>query len=234
MNRPKQVYLLAGGRSSNSETLISLIRTVFEENRLTSPIVAYVGTANKDNESFLNRIAGNLTVAGASIVNHALISPNQADLEKACKILDSSNIIFISGGDVEEGINMLKEKGMIEFLRRLYKGGKPFFGLSAGSIMLAKSWVRWSNPEDNSTAELFPCLDFASIICDTHGEEDNWEELKTALKLSKDGEKGYGILSGTAIKVNTDRSIEALGGVANQFIHSRGKVIRLPDILPTT
>jgi hypothetical protein len=99
--------------------------------------------------------------------------------------------------------------------------------------MLAKSWVRWKDPDDDSSAELFSCLGLAPIICDTHGEQDNWEELKAALKLSEDGEKGYGIVSGTAIKVYPNGKVEALGGAVNQFIRSEGKIVRLPDILPT-
>ena len=121
----------------------------------------------------------------------------------------------------------------MSFLQELYEQGKPFFGISAGSIMLAKSWVRWSNPDDDSTAELFPCLGLAPVICDTHGEQDGWEELKAGLKLAEDGQKGYGIVSGTAIKVYSDGRVEALGGVAHQFVRSEGKIVRLPDIQPT-
>ena len=64
-------------------------------------------------------------------------------------------------------------------------------------------------------------------------EEDEWEELKMALKLSKDEEKGYGIVSGTAIKVHSNGTVEALSGANNLFIRRKGNIIRLPDILPT-
>lgn len=232
MSKPRQVYLLAGGRQSSREALLSLIKTVFEDNELPSPIIAYIGTANRDDESFFNRTAGNLLAAGAKAVNHALISTDHANLEKALNTLNSADIIFVSGGDVEEGIRSLREKGIINVLCKLYQQGRPFFGLSAGSIMLAKSWVRWKNPDDDSTAELFPCLGFVPIICDTHGEEDSWEELKAALNLSAEGEKGYGIVSGTAIRVHTDGKVDALGGATNQFIHRKGEVMRLSDILP--
>jgi peptidase E len=56
---------------------------------------------------------------------------------------------------------------MIDFLRNQYRKGKPFFGISAGSIMLAKNWVRWSDPQVDSSAELFPCLGISDLrqIC---------------------------------------------------------------------
>ena len=98
--------------------------------------------------------------------------------------------------------------------------------------MLAKSWVHWSDPDDDSTAELFPCLGIAPIICDTHGEQDDWEELKVALELAMDGQKGFGIVSATAIKVYPSGEVEALGGAIHQFIRRESKVIRLPDVLP--
>lgn len=232
MNMSRQIYLLAGGRPSSLETLLLLIRTVFRDYRLASPAIAYIGTASEDSEDFFKRIAGTLRAAGADSVNQALVHSDRADLDIARNILNSADIVFISGGDVYEGISVLKEKGMIGFLRGLYEQGKPFFGLSAGSIMLAKSWVRWINPDDDSTAELFPCLGFAPIICDTHAELDDWEELKIALELSSDGQKGYGIVSGTAIKVYPNSEVEALGGVIHQFIRRESKVIRLPDVLP--
>jgi len=54
---------------------------------------------------------------------------------------------------------------------------------------------------DDATAEIFPCLGIAPVICDTHGEEDGWEELQALIALEKDKTIGYGIVSGTAIKV---------------------------------
>jgi peptidase E len=231
MSKQKQSYLLAG-RKSNRDTLLSILQTVFRENNLSSPVIAYIGTANGDDEGFFKRMAEPLIAAGADKVNHALIAPYRADVKKAQAILDSSDIVFVSGGDVYEGMRVLKEKRMIDFLHRLYELGKPFFGSSAGSIMLAKNWVNWSDPDDDSTAKLFSCLGIAPIICDTHDEQDDWEELKMALRLATDGQKGYGIVSATAIKVYPDIEVEALGGAVHQFIRRGDKVVRLPDIMP--
>jgi len=47
---------------------------------------------------------------------------------------------------------------MTDFLRRLHRSGRLFFGTSAGSIMLSRKWVRWRDPHDDRSAELFPCL----------------------------------------------------------------------------
>ena len=98
--------------------------------------------------------------------------------------------------------------------------------------MLAKEWIRWRDPDDDATAEVFPCLGIAPVICDTHGEQDGWEELQALLKLKEDGVTGYGIVSGTAFKVFPDGRIEALGGAVHQYTKINGKVEKLADILP--
>jgi dipeptidase E len=228
----KPVYLLAGGRSGNRKMLDPLIQVVFRASGTASPTVAYVGTANDDDKGFFDYIAGMLKEAGACQVDHALISLGKANLKKAKDILQAADIVFISGGDVDRGMRVLEEKGMADFLFELYKKGKLFFGASAGSIMLAKEWVHWRDLDDDSTAELFPCLGFAPIICDTHDEQDGWQELKVVLKLEKNGVKGHGIVTGAALKVLPDGKIEALGGAIHQYVRRGGRVYRSSDILP--
>ena len=70
------------------------------------------------------------------------------------------------------------------------------------------------------------------MICDTHGEAEGWEELQALLAMEKDNTIGYGIVSGTAMKVFPDGKIEALGGAIHQYTKSNGIVKRLNDILP--
>jgi peptidase E len=224
MSDRKPVYLLSGGRPANRRKNNLLIREAFRESDKNSPSVGYVGTASDDNKEFFNLMAAMLRENGAVEVNHALLALNNADISKAKYILKHSDIIYISGGDVDKGIEKLKERHMVNFLAELYQEGKPFFGLSAGSIMLAKEWVRWRNPADDTTAEKFPCLGFAPVLCDTHDEDSGWEELKLLLMLEKEGATGYGITSGTALRVFPDGRIEALGGAVHQYVNRGGKV----------
>lgn len=228
----KPVHLLSGGRSVNRRMNDLLIREVFRESGKNSPSVGYVGTASGDDKGFFNRLADLFRENGAGELNHALLTPDNADISRAKTILRHSDIIFISGGDVEAGIQTLKEKKMVHFLAELYREGKPFFGLSAGSIMLAKEWVRWRNPDDDRTAEVFPCLGFAPVLCDTHDEEGNWEELKVLLRLKKNGATGYGIATGSALRILPDGGLEALGGAVQRYFSQGGKVKRGSDIMP--
>jgi peptidase E len=227
----KPVYLFAGGRAGNRKKQGVLLQQMYREFGITSPTVAYSGTASGDDRNFFRFIAEELTGAGADKVTHALIAPEGADLKKTRSVLEAADIVFISGGDVEAGIYVLREKDMLGFLNDLYRQGKPFFGISAGAIMLAERWVRWRDPDDESSAELFPCLGFAPIICDTHDEAADWEELRAALSLAEEGTHGYGLATGSGIKVFSDGKVEALGGEVYQYIHRGGKVERIKDVL---
>lgn len=228
----KPLYLLAGGQQSDPTALRQLLRTVFTESGVPAPIIAYVGVANRDDDGFFQRVAQRFTNAGARAVTHALLCARTADLAAAQTLLTSADLVFVSGGDVAEGMRVLHQKQMVPFLRRLFDGGVPFFGISAGSIMLAKQWVHWSNPTDDSTATLFPCLGFASILCDTHGEDDDWNELQVALSLTRDDAVGYGIVSGAAIKVYPDGTVEAISHPLHRYTRREGRIRRVSDLLP--
>ena len=232
MNNRKPLYLLAGGREGSTRSTNQILQEVFREIGKVSPIIAYVGVASDDNRIFYQFIADMIKNSGTCKVNRVLICSPKADLSKAKGTLESADAIFISGGDVEMGIQVLEEKDMAGFLQGLYKQGKLFFGASAGSITLAREWVRWKDPNDDSTAELFPCLGLAPIICDTHAEDDDWAELKMALKLSEDNVQGYGIPAKACLKVYPDGRIEALGDAITRYIQHNGQVERQANLLP--
>ena len=232
MSTLKPVYLLAGGRPRNPASFNPLFQQVFKESSVKTPKIAYLGCASDDNQPFYLMMAAALKGAGAGKVTMAKTTSPKADINKTKDILAASDIIYISGGDVEQGMRVAREKNLAEYLTELYQLGKPFFGISAGTIMLAKEWIRWRNPDDDTTAEIFPCLGMANLICDTHGEADNWVELQALLALEPDNTMGYGIISGAALKVTSDGKIEALGGAVNQYKKVNGKVVRVEDILP--
>lgn len=230
MNVPKPVYLIAGGRDRKS--FESIIKTILKDTGKIQPIIAYVGVASGDNWPFYLMMSAMIKEAGDCQIRRVLITPKKADLNKAQAVLESADAIFMSGGDVEAGMRVLEEKNMAGLLTDLFKRGKILFGVSAGSIMLAREWVRWREPEDDSTTELFSCLGITPIICDTHAEADDWEELKSALKLKEDGTQGYGITSGSCLKVYPDGQMEAMVGAITQFLKRGNSIVKQPELLP--
>jgi peptidase E len=163
--------------------------------------------------------------AGAGEIRLAPLCGSRGSPAEAKRVLEESDTVFMSGGDVEAGMKVLKKKGMDVFLLDLYRKGKPFFGVSAGSIMLAENWVRWDNSEAGSGPELFACLGLAKICCDTHDEENDWDELRALARLMPAGRVVYGIPSGTALVVHADGILRAVGGAVHRF-RREGSIVR--------
>ena len=223
------LFLLAGGRGRRDPA----VKLFFQECALTEPSVAYIGAASDDNMEFFNHISGYLRQMGAGSVKMAHTAKG-ARMAQTQKLLETAEVIFISGGDVELGMETLAKRKLDTFLRELYRQGKPFFGISAGSIMLAREWVRWRDPDDVNTSELFPCLGLADLLCDTHDEKSDWEELQAALALKEEGAVGYGIATGTGLRVLPDGRLESLGGPVQRYTRRRGAVVPITDMQPGT
>ncbi len=228
---PKAVFLLAGGPGRRPGRDPVLVRAI-ESAGANHPSIAYVGAASGDNRSFFAMIAAYLKLCGAGNVALAAMAGRRADLGKTRALLEESDMILVSGGDVEAGMEIVEERGMLQPLRDLYRAGKPYLGISAGSIMIARQWIRWEDEDDDSSARLFPCLGIADVLCDTHGEGDEWEELRALIALCPDGTAGYGIPTGAGLVVAPDGSLEALGRAADVFV-SRGRAaMPAPPVTP--
>lgn len=229
---PVSIYLLAGGRSSLRRDRDPLLTQVLASCGVPRPSVAYVGAASGDSKPFFSMISGYLRRYGAERVTLAPLADRRRKLEKARTILESADMVFISGGDVEAGMEVLEERQILSFLHELFERGKPFFGSSAGSVMLGRQWVRWEDPADDATASPFPCMGLAPIVCDTHGEAEEWEELCTLLRLTPEGTFGYGIPAGAGLCVRPDGTLEALGAPVHCYVHRGGAAVRRADLPP--
>jgi cyanophycinase-like exopeptidase len=232
-DKRKPIYLIAGGRGAERPRGGDpMIREALCLAGVENPKVAYVGAASGDNSAFLIFIRRLLQKAGAGAVTLAPLCGRRGNPDKAAKILESADVVFMSGGDVDAGMETVVKAGISGFLGDLYADGKPFFGVSAGSIMLARGWVKWADPKDESSAELFSCLDLAPVYCDTHGEGDGWEELKALARLVPAGSVSYGITSGACLVVESDGSVRALGREVDRFSRKGRTVVALDGLLP--
>jgi cyanophycinase-like exopeptidase len=229
---PAPIYLLAGGPGSRRGDRDPLIMRAIAGSGVAGPSIAYIGAASGDDKSFFKMISGFMRRCGAGNVELAPLAGGRIKLDRTRSILERADMIFISGGDVEEGMEVLEERGMVPFLSELYRGGKPFFGLSAGSIMLAREWIVWDDPNDDSTSSAFPCMGFAPILCDTHAEDEGWEELRALLLISPEGTLGYGIPASAGLCVRPGGELEALGMPVSCFAKIDRMVKRRSDLMP--
>lgn len=228
---PSPVYLLAGGPGSRRRSN-SLLNQVLANGGHPEPSIAYIGAASDDHPGFFSMISNHLRDGGAGQVTLVPLAGQRANRDQARIILESADMVFISGGDVEAGMEVLKKRNLLSWLHHLYQGGKPFFGLSAGSIILARQWIRWDNPHDDTTARLFPCMGLAPLLVDTHGEDDQWGELQALLRMTPEGTLGYGIPTGAGLRVGPDATVEAMGTPVHRYARRNGRVLRLADLMP--
>jgi peptidase E len=215
--KPLPIYLLAGGRATKRGTYAALLRRIFALTGAARPKVAYVGAATDDDAQFLGWMNSFFTAGGACDFELAPFAGRRRSLAAARRVLEAADLVFVGGGDVEAGMRWLARPAAAALLEKRWRAGAPLVGVSAGAIMLASQWVRWRDPDDDSTAAVFDCLGLAKTLCDTHGEADGWPELRALLRLKGRGAVGYGIRTDAAIAVSPAGKVEVLQGEVDRL-----------------
>jgi peptidase E len=228
---------LTGGGPGAFLALRRHFKSALAETKAKKPLVAYVGTASNDNAGFFTMIKTAICTSTTSTrVRLAKIASPRAKMSEARALLDESDMVFVSGGDVEHGMKVLHDKDMATHLTSLAGAGKPMFGVSAGSLMLAREWVRFPD-DDAAKAELFACLGIAPVHADAHAEADNWDELRVLVDLLRrrgDDEKiGYGLTRKGGLRIEIDAKgtkITPIGTPAPRIGVKRDKVVDLEPL----
>jgi peptidase E len=224
------VYLIGGGPGAFRALRRHYLAAV-KELPARNPVVAYVGAASRDNRGFYTMIRTALATSRVRMV-HAKLASARARASEAQTLLQECDLVFVSGGDVEHGMHVLNDKDMAGTLRGLAKAGKPMFGISAGSLMLAREWVRFPEGDDASAA-LFDCLGIAPLHVDAHSEDDGWSELRVLVGLLQQrGDRdpvGYGLTRSGGLRLLVDASGRAkmapIGTPIPRVVVRRGKIV---------
>ena len=207
----RAVTLLAGSPGGRNGRADMALRRALAALGKEAPTLAYLGCAAGESVPFRLMISKLLKACGCGQIVNVDLGGRRPDLSAARSGLDGADAVFVSGGDVELGMAALDRHGLSPYLRSLAGQGKPFIGLSAGSIMLGRSWIRWRDPLDDASAEIFPCLAVAPLVCDTHDEADGWTELQALLRLLPEGSDGWGIPSGGDLLARPDGTVTWTG-----------------------
>lgn len=199
----KKIYLLAG-KTDSRKTLVDQLSMVLGGSGAEHPSVAYIGTASGDSRIFMKFFERPLKAAGASSLTMAPLIGKKADIGKAEEILRTRDVILISGGEVEDGMQGLPAE-IRRLMKELLEEGKQYAGLSAGAIMMGKAWPHWEDEDRHpEEAVLFDCLGFTDLIFDAHAEDEGWPELKKAVELAGKGTYGWGIPTGEMAVIDED------------------------------
>ena len=233
----KQSITLVGGGPGAILALRRHFKSALSGVASKRPLVAYVGAASNDNAGFFTMIRTAACVGtSAPRMKMAKLASPRASASEARALLEECDLVFVSGGDVEHGMNVLRDRDMVKPLRALAAAGKPMFGISAGSLMLARDWVSFP-VGDEANPMLFPCLGIAPLHADAHSEEDDWAELRVLVDLLRrrgDAEPlGYGLTRKGGVHVEIDGAgakVTAIGTDVPRIGVKRGKVVDLAPL----
>jgi len=206
----KDIYLITGGRGRDMAQMTRDFKVALATSGAPQPEVAYIGTASGDNKPFFHAIKLGLMAAGAASVELVPLAHEDADVAHAKRKLEAADVIFVSGGEVDDGMDWLAKAGLVRFLGDLYHSGTLFIGVSAGAIMMGTHWAHWDVEGDDTTAHVIQCLGFVPYVFDAHGEKENWSELRCVLRLLGKGHKGHGLAAGGFYKVDARGHLETL------------------------
>src|SRR5579863_591828 len=111
------IHLIGGGPGailSTRKILKQAIKTLDKK----KPVLAYVGVATNDNVGFQKMLSAMFVGTGACLESVKLARKN-ASVATAKRVLEECDAIFMSGGDVEHGMNVLHERGVADDFRKL-------------------------------------------------------------------------------------------------------------------
>ncbi len=183
--------------------------------RKEAPTALYLGAANGDDHSFGTGLCGLIASAGVADVIWPKLAKRRA-AGTARDALARVDFVFVGGGDVEAGMDVLRRAQLIADIRAAADRGVVFAGMSAGAIMLGERWIRWPRADaGDAEAETYECLGLARCALDCHGEADDWTEARSfaavrARELKRKA-KVYGIPSGGALIARSSGKMRARG-----------------------
>jgi len=213
----KPTTLIAGKFGSRHFGTKPYLRDAIRLTGKNKPLALYVGVASHDDPGFGTSIAGLLEAAGAHRVLWPKLSgKKKKESAKARRALEDVDLVFVGGGDVEEGIRLLREEDLMRDFKAAARRGVVYAGMSAGAIMLGERWIRWPREDaGDDEAETYECMGVAPCSLDTHGEGDGWLETQSfaAVRARELGKKvrAYGVPSGGALVIAGDGTLQPRG-----------------------
>src|SRR5262249_27981918 len=175
---------------------LSTVRDHFDE----LPRAAYIGASNGDQAEFYSIFQAAMEHVAIPECRMIPSAPSADDRS----FLLSSDIILLSGGDVELGWNIMKENGVSEDLIAAFNRGAVLMGVSAGAVQLGQ--VGWRQT-DGAQTDVFHTLGLVPYIISAHQEDQDWEDLKTVVAFMGNNAHGIGLPRGGAAIYHPDRSL---------------------------
>ncbi len=223
------VYLIAGAGPGTGPRSFRFHDDLVAELGKPKPVYAYIGAASGDARWF-ERVIKTTVFGARSKSAFVRLTDKTLRTSEAKSMLGDADVIFVSGGDVEEGMRVIEDRGLGPTFKELHRAGKIFEGVSAGSIMLGEHWVKFEH-DDDDRGERFDCLGIVPYSFDAHDEKDGWGELHSLARLmpNEAGKWVCGLTSKCAARWD-GKELSALGGPLARL--AWGSARKLADLSP--
>jgi len=232
----KSTTLIAGKFRSKSFGTSPFLHEAIARTGADKPSMLYLGAASGDDRMFGTSLIAIAKLNGVHKTHWPKLAGKKKEGALARELLAQVDLVFVGGGDVEEGMKHVLENDVADALREAHGRGAVFCGMSAGAIMLGERWIRWPREDaGDEHAETFACLGIVPFSLDTHGEADGWDETQSfaAVRARELNVvvKVYGVPSGGALLATSDGKPRALGVPTAVFsAHPGKKAHALADI----
>lgn len=220
MNSPVQpIYLFADSQLLFWRSHRALfLKSIVERAGLAPFKAAYIGASNGDDPQYYSIFEAAMESVDISD-RRRILSSFSSDDER---FVNESDIILLSGGDVEMGWNAFTEVGLNELIIRKYQEGAMLIGISAGAVQLGMFGL-----VEASVNKLIDTFKLVPFIISAHEEKQDWKTLKETIQLLDGDARGIGIPTGGGLIYYPDESIEAIRHPLHEFsvregtLHSR-------------
>ena len=175
----KPVTLIGGQFGSRHFGTRPYLEEALRLTRKQAPTALYVGAANGDDASFGIALCA---LSPRPVRRRHVAQARRRHRAKAAarSALERVDFVFVGGGDVEAGMDVLRRAQLVANIHAAAARGVVFAGMSAGAIMLGERWIRWPHEDaGDDEAETYECLGLAPCSLDTHGEGDDWREARS-------------------------------------------------------
>lgn len=171
---------------------------------IPSPNLLFIPTASSDSETYIDAVQNHFGLQLGCQVNNLLLHCNSYTKEELRKMIFSSDIIYVGGGNTKMMLSIWKKTGLDKILKQAFEETEIIFsGLSAGAICWFSFGSSDSEKFENPDAPLInlPCLGFIDLVVCPHFdvEKDRKPDFKKIMKQSQN--IGIGLDNCCALKI---------------------------------
>lgn len=171
---------------------------------------AYIGASNGDDPVFYNLFCEAMGAIGMG--ESKMITSSFSEEEQ--EFLGKADLILLSGGDTNRGLQVFNETRIGEVIQKKYLEGSLLIGVSAGAMQTGwecfnKVGVKYMGTD---------ALKLVPFIVLVHVEKKDFKNIQTLLMSSKTVKRAYEIPFGAGLIYHPDHTVEAIRKPINEFI----------------